>query len=201
MRTRAPLQAEDADRAAERAQAAQGQRAEALSRLQDVHRQKARHLKDSVEAVQQVGSCPALARPLPSAGLAQCNAECLLSAAGCPAQSCMFPHCFAEQGKCSHELSKSAHLSIHCKFDCLAYACPMSDVPCGSIFTWRLARLGGYRAAGIPITERCALQVAAERAAKQAAAEQAAQEAAEKQRREAEQARQRVSLPASVSRL
>jgi len=48
------LQAEDADKAAERAQTAQGQRAEALSRLQDVHRQKARHLKDSVEAVQQV---------------------------------------------------------------------------------------------------------------------------------------------------
>ena len=48
------LQAEDAGRAAERAQTAQGRRAEALSRLQDVHRQKARQLKDSVEAVQQV---------------------------------------------------------------------------------------------------------------------------------------------------
>ena len=58
LRGRCALQAEDADRAAERAQAAQGQRAEALSRLQDVHRQKARQLKDSVEAVQQVGSCP-----------------------------------------------------------------------------------------------------------------------------------------------
>lgn len=48
------VQAEDADRAAQRASIAQGQRAEALSRLQDVHRQTARHLKDSVEAVQQV---------------------------------------------------------------------------------------------------------------------------------------------------
>lgn len=38
----------------QRASIAQGQRAEALSRLQDVHRQTARHLKDSVEAVQQV---------------------------------------------------------------------------------------------------------------------------------------------------
>ena len=48
------VQAEDADRAAQRASIAQGRRAEALSRLQDVHRQTARHLKDSVEAVQQV---------------------------------------------------------------------------------------------------------------------------------------------------
>lgn len=64
------LQAEDADRAAERAQTAQGQRAEALSRLQDVHRQKARHLKDSVEAVQQasVESQPAYV-VLDSAGM------------------------------------------------------------------------------------------------------------------------------------
>lgn len=51
-----PVQAEDADKAAERAHAAQGQRAEALSRLRDVHRRKARHLKDSVEAVQQVSA-------------------------------------------------------------------------------------------------------------------------------------------------
>ena len=48
------MQAEDADRAAERAEAAQGQRAEALSRLQDAHRRKARQLKDSADAVQQV---------------------------------------------------------------------------------------------------------------------------------------------------
>ena len=47
-----------------------------------------------------------------------------------------------------------------------------------------------------PSCEATALQVAAEKAAKQAAAEQAAREAAEKQRREAEQACQRVSLPA-----
>ena len=47
-------QAEDADRAAERAEAAQGQSAEALSRLQDAHRRKARQLKDSADAVQQV---------------------------------------------------------------------------------------------------------------------------------------------------
>lgn len=47
-----------------------------------------------------------------------------------------------------------------------------------------------------PSCEAVALQVAAEKAAKQAAAEQAAREAAEKQIREAEQARQRVSLPA-----
>lgn len=50
---RCAAQAEDADRAAERAEAAQGQRAEAMSRLQDAHRRKARQLADSVEAVQQ----------------------------------------------------------------------------------------------------------------------------------------------------
>lgn len=77
------MQTEDADRAAERAQAAQGQRAEALSRLQDVHRQKARHLKDSVEAVQQVGICPSSARPLHNAEVhsAMCSAYLQLQGA------------------------------------------------------------------------------------------------------------------------
>ena len=54
MCVRCAAQAEDADRAAERAEAAQGQHAEALSRLQDAHRRKARQLKDSADAVQQV---------------------------------------------------------------------------------------------------------------------------------------------------
>jgi hypothetical protein len=48
------VQAEDADRATARAEAADDDRAALLSRLQDVHREKARQMSQNVAVVQQV---------------------------------------------------------------------------------------------------------------------------------------------------